>query len=104
MTLTADELILHKICAIYGIETILGRFGPLEVPHKLHRFYGESAIQLLRSFAATHIYLGNSWVQLIISLLAQVLRPDEKKKRHFVIIFLVWHNFTTSEDLVDITI
>ncbi len=28
MTLTADELILHKICAIYDIETILGRFGP----------------------------------------------------------------------------
>ena len=33
MTLTADELILHKISAIYDIEMILGRFGPLEVPH-----------------------------------------------------------------------
>ena len=33
MTLTADELICHKICATYDIETILGRFGPLEVPH-----------------------------------------------------------------------
>ncbi len=33
MTLTADELILHKICATYDIETILGRFGPWEVPH-----------------------------------------------------------------------
>ena len=27
MTLTADELIFHKICANYDIETILGRFG-----------------------------------------------------------------------------
>ncbi len=33
MTVKADELILHKICATYDIETILGRFGPLEVPH-----------------------------------------------------------------------
>ncbi len=33
MTLTADKLIFHKICATYDIETILGRFGPLEVPH-----------------------------------------------------------------------
>ncbi len=33
MTLTADGLICNKICATYNIETILGRFGPLEVPH-----------------------------------------------------------------------
>ncbi len=33
MTLTADELICHKICVTYDIETILGRFGPWEVPH-----------------------------------------------------------------------
>ncbi len=56
MTLTADELILHKICATFDIETILGRFG--QVPfqcHKLHRFYAKSAHQLLRSFEMTHI-------------------------------------------------
>ncbi len=28
ITLTADELILHKISVTYDIETILGRFGP----------------------------------------------------------------------------
>ncbi len=33
ITLTADELIFHKICATCDIETILGRFGPQEVPH-----------------------------------------------------------------------
>ena len=33
MTLTADELFVHKICVTYDIETILGRFGPWEVPH-----------------------------------------------------------------------
>ncbi len=33
MTLTADELIFHKICANDDIEAILGKFGPLEVPH-----------------------------------------------------------------------
>ena len=33
MTLTADQLILHKICATYDIETQVGRFGPLEVLH-----------------------------------------------------------------------
>ena len=33
MTLTADELISPKVCVTYDIETILGRFGPLEVPH-----------------------------------------------------------------------
>ena len=33
MTLTTDELFCHKICATYDIETILGRFGPWEVPH-----------------------------------------------------------------------
>ncbi len=64
MTLTADELILHKIRATYDIEMILGRFGPLEVPqicqvafkyHKLHRCYAKSAHQLLRSFEMTHI-------------------------------------------------
>ncbi len=47
MTLTADELICHNICANYDIETIQY--------HKLHRFYGKSAPQLLRSFAATRI-------------------------------------------------
>ncbi len=62
MTLTADELFVHKICVTYDIEMILGRFGPWEVPHaaedqicqvsfqyhKLHRFYGKSAHQLLK--------------------------------------------------------
>ncbi len=68
MTLTADELILHKICATYDTETILGRIGPLEVLHaqnqicqvafqyhKLHRFYAKSAHQLLRSFEMTQL-------------------------------------------------
>ncbi len=31
-TLTADELIFHKICANDDIEAILGTFGPWEVP------------------------------------------------------------------------
>ncbi len=33
MTLTADKPIFHKICANGDIESILGRFGPREVPH-----------------------------------------------------------------------
>ena len=33
MTLTADELIVHKICAIYDIETIPGRFGTSQGPN-----------------------------------------------------------------------
>ena len=35
-TLTADEVILHKICANYDIEAILGRFGPKSAKY---RFY-----------------------------------------------------------------
>ncbi len=41
MTLTADELILHKISATYDIEK--------------HRFYAKSAHQLLRSFYKENI-------------------------------------------------
>ena len=33
MTLTADEVISHKIYAANDIGMILGRFGPREVPH-----------------------------------------------------------------------
>ncbi len=33
MTLAADEVIFHKICATDDIETILDRFGPREVLH-----------------------------------------------------------------------
>ena len=33
MTLTADDVIFHKVCATDDIETILGRFGPWEVLH-----------------------------------------------------------------------
>ncbi len=46
ITLTADELIFHKICVTYDIETTVRILEEC-------RFYGKSAHQLLRSFAAT---------------------------------------------------
>ncbi len=33
ITLTADELFVHKICVTYDIETILGRFGTSRGPN-----------------------------------------------------------------------
>ena len=78
MTLTADEVIFHKICATDDIETILANLWNLgrhvadiqhaEPPeeqicqalfqyHQLHRFYGKLAHQLLRSFAMTQLML-----------------------------------------------
>ena len=54
ITLTADELTFHKICATDDIETIL---GILEIVDPLGecRYYGKSAHQLLRSFEMAHL-------------------------------------------------
>ena len=59
MTLTADELIFNKICAIYDIETILGRFGPLRklpmTKSAKYHFNVTSCTELLRSFVTTQM-------------------------------------------------
>ncbi len=58
MTLTADELIFHKICVTYDqicqVSAHAGR-GIEPTVIKLHRFYGKSAHKLLRSFEMTHM-------------------------------------------------
>ncbi len=58
MTLTADELFVHKICVTYDIETILDQICQVSFQyHKLHRFYGKSAHQLLRSSEMTQLWV-----------------------------------------------
>ena len=39
MTLTADEVIFHRICATYDIETIFGRFCCQNIFQRLIRCY-----------------------------------------------------------------
>ena len=42
MTLTADELFLHKICVTYGIEMILGsRTNPWDFSKNTHKHFSE---------------------------------------------------------------
>ncbi len=99
ITLTADELICHRICATYDIEMILGRFGPWEVPHtflhaeppedqicqasfqyhKLHRFYWKSAHQLLRSFEMTQMTFKCLNVEYYFYMDLQMILSDDQR-------------------------
>ncbi len=71
MTLTADEVIFHKICATNNIETIHGRFGALEVPQGPNL----PIIASISSFAQILWEIRSSAVKAVFNDTNGIIRP-----------------------------